>query len=243
MKIRKAQAETLSWLARTPVAQTGTGNLKKIDDAADYHLYSSAYDGRDWTWYRPLVADCIRYCLPGRIVDLGCGSGLMVECASRYGLDMIGIDGSDLAIAAGKRRMPELNLSRHDLRGPLPFEDESLQGIICHQLIEHLSPESCLHLFKECLRVLSREGVFLVYSPSCFNEKETRDHCHINLYSPARLARELKSAGFEVLQVVATPTLPWPGGRVGNALARLLYRYGGFRSLASSANAVARKTC
>jgi SAM-dependent methyltransferase len=216
-------------------------SLQKVDDSPDFHLYSDAYDGRDWLWYRGLVADCVRNCLPGRILDLGCGGGLMVECASRYGLDIVGLDGSALAVDTGKRRNHDLKLFHHDLRTPIPFPDESFQGVICHQLVEHLSAASCRHLFKECLRLLRGEGVLLVYSPSRYNKKEALDPCHINLYSPSSLAAELRSVGFEVLRVTGDPRPIWPGGRIGNILARVLYGYLGVDSLALTANAVALK--
>lgn len=215
--------------------------LRKIDDSPDFHLYSEAYDGRDWLWYRDLVADCVRYCLPGRILDLGCGSGLMVECASRYGLDIVGLDGSLLAVATGKRRNHDLKLLQHDLRTPIPFADESFQGVICHQLIEHLCAVSCRHLFRECSRLLSDGGVLLVYSPSCYNKKEAVDPCHINLYSPSGLAAELRSVGFEILRVTGNPRPIWPGGRIGNELARFFYGYLGASRLASTANVIALK--
>jgi SAM-dependent methyltransferase len=241
MKLRKSQAQILSCSSYPSRVAAWARNSPKSDDSPDFHLYSKEYDGREWTWYRPLLGDCVRYCPPGPLLDLGCGSGLMVECACKYGLDMVGIDGSDLAIAIGKQRNRELSLFQHDLRRPLPFEDESFQGIVCHQLIEHLSPDSSKHLLRECLRVLCKNGALLVYSPSCFNKKEALDPCHINLYSPARLATELKSVGFQVLLVAATPSLPWPGGRIGSALARFLYGYLGVRRLALSANAIAQK--
>jgi SAM-dependent methyltransferase len=216
-------------------------NLKKLDDSPDFHLYSDAYDGRDWLWYRDLVADCVRNCLPGPIMDLGCGSGLMVECASRYGLDIVGLDGSVSAVETGKRRNYDLKLFQHDLRTPIPFADGSFQGVICHQLVEHLSAASCRHLFTECLRLLDGEGVLLVYSPSCYNKKEALDPCHINLYSPSGLAAELRSVGFEIVRVTGNPRSIWPGGRIGSVLSRVLYRYLGIRRLALSANVVARK--
>jgi SAM-dependent methyltransferase len=154
---------------------------------------------------------------------------------------MVGLDGSVLAVDTGKRRNYDLKLFQHDLRTPIPFADESFQGIICHQLVEHLSRASCKHLFSECLRLLGDEGVLLVYSPSCYNKKEALDPCHINLYSPSGLAAQLRSVGFEILRVTGNPRPIWPGGGIGNVLARVLYGYFGVSRLALTANVIAQK--
>jgi hypothetical protein len=91
------------------------------------------------------------------------------------------------------------------------------------------------------LRLLGDEGVLLVYSPSCYNQKEALDPSHINLYSPSGLAAELRSVGFEILRVTGHPRPIWPGGRIGNVLARVLYGYFGVSRLALTANVIARK--
>ncbi len=63
----------------------------------------------------------------------------MVECALRYGLDMVDLMVLFWQSTTGKRRNYDLKLFQHDLRTSDSFADESFQGIICHQLVEHLS--------------------------------------------------------------------------------------------------------
>jgi SAM-dependent methyltransferase len=213
----------------------------KVDDSADFHRYSSAYDGRDWTWYKHLVAEHVSSSLPGKILDLGCGRGLLVECASRYGLDIIGLDGSSSAILAAKQRNPKLEVLIHDVRTPFPFADETFQGIICHQMIEHLKPESCMHVFRECFRSLRLGGTLLLYSPSRFNHDEALDPCHINLYSPSQLYDALHSVGFDVTNRGGRIKPVWSGGSLGNFLGRVLHRHCKVESLALEANAIAVK--
>jgi SAM-dependent methyltransferase len=213
----------------------------KTDDAPDFERYSADYEGRGWLWYRGLISDYIAFAVPGRVLDLGCGLGLLVECATRFGLDIAGIDGSPFAIAAGKRRNPDLDLSVHDLRTRLPFPDASFQGIICHQVIEHLTADSATFLLAECSRILRKGGTLLLYTPSCYNKEQALDPCHINLYAPSRLSRDLESAGFRIARLDANPMPVWPGGVLGGLLGRTLYKRLNVESLASTVNIIATK--
>jgi SAM-dependent methyltransferase len=216
-------------------------NPAKTTDAPDFDFYKDDYIGRDWMWYRGLVSDCVTYSLPGPILDVGCGSGLLVECAMRYGLDITGIDGSELAIKQAKERYPSARVQLQDLRNGISFSDNAFEVVICHQVIEHLRPSTCSHLFGEIFRVLRHRGTFLVYSPSCYNPKGLSDACHINLFSPSRLQSELSHTGFKVKTIHGFPRMVWPGGWVGNKLSSFLYHRLGFEQLSMAANAIATK--
>ena len=49
--------------------------------------FEKAYGNRDWNWYRFLVAESMKYGMPGKWLDLGAGLGFFVECAQRFGID------------------------------------------------------------------------------------------------------------------------------------------------------------
>ncbi len=53
----------------------------------------------------------------------------------------------------------------HDLRRPLPFEDESADLVFAEHFIEHLTYEEALGFLKECRRVLRKEGVLRFTTP------------------------------------------------------------------------------
>ena len=170
----------------------------KGDNVHTREAFEKAYGNRDWNWYRGLVAACIQYGKPGKWLDLGAGLGLFVECTRRFGIDCIGLEGSEYAVKHAKKRFPEIDVRQHFLEDRLPFEDNSISTIMCHQVIEHIPKETGLFMLKESYRVLRKGGVILIYSPSKYNKKEKLAITHINLNTPSSLKRHLESVGFKL---------------------------------------------
>lgn len=60
---------------------------------------------------------------------------------------------------------PEADLL-HDLRNPLPFEDESVEYIFNEHFIEHVTRKEALTFLRECKRVLKPNGVIRLSTPN-----------------------------------------------------------------------------
>ena len=54
---------------------------------------------------------------------------------------------------------------RFDVRYGLPFNDGSVDAIVAHHLVEHLTYEEALELFKECHRVMKKGAVLRISVP------------------------------------------------------------------------------
>ncbi|MCS6893023.1 MAG: methyltransferase domain-containing protein [Deltaproteobacteria bacterium] len=96
-----------------------------------------------------------------RLLHLGCGY-------RRLG-GFVNIDNVDY---------PAVDL-QHDLTKPLPYLDNTVDGIYSEHFIEHITMEECLRLFSECLRVLKPGGIIRSSTPdldyviySYFNHSE-----------------------------------------------------------------------
>ncbi len=95
------------------------------------------------------------------ILDAGCGSGELVLRLARRGMTVIGVDQSrEMLSQAGKRVESDGNGRNVELRlgsaEHLPLADSSVDGVIAHMLLHHLSEPSMF--FKEASRVCEENG-------------------------------------------------------------------------------------
>jgi SAM-dependent methyltransferase len=164
------------------------------DNIHSKELFEEAYKDRDWRYYKGLLTNCITYGEPGKILDLGAGLGFFVECCTRYGIECIGLEGSEYATNAANNRY-QMDIRQHYLSQKLPFNDNTFSIVVCNQTIEHLKKEVAEFMIKEAFRVLKNKGIIIINSPAITNP-QSKDDTHINLYSPKRLRQELENAGF-----------------------------------------------
>ena len=102
--------------------------------------------------------------LPGtQWLDIGCGLQPFLSSfknAHYTGLD-IEVSGRGIALKTPDKFFNGVNI---------PFEDNSFDGILCTQVLEHA--EHVDLLVAECYRVLKKSGVFIVSVPFVFREHE-----------------------------------------------------------------------
>ncbi len=162
--------------------------------------YRKDYGERPPEHYLWLLADIVKSGRPGNIVDLGCGPGLFVEIASRWGLEVMGCDGSEDGLRIALRRQPKLKLTHCLLSGRLPFEADAVDNVLLNQVIEHLPTQVFTNVLVECQRILRKGGMLFIHSPNKANKREVRkDPTHINPLYPSELRNMLVSHGFEIV--------------------------------------------
>lgn len=99
---------------------------------------------------------------PGVVVDLGCGTGLVLECIEElpYRVQLIGVDGSARMLELARRRLGEAVSLRIGELDHLPLKDHEADFASLNLVLHHLSdPATAL---AEIRRVLRPGGHLLV---------------------------------------------------------------------------------
>lgn len=144
----------------------------------------------DWHEQPGYYRDVTRWFAPGaRLLDLGCGTGWLAE----HFADYTGIDGSPDAVtrAIGHGRAVQLG----DVDGPLPFDDEHFDAVVCKDILEHVADP--VAVVGEVRRVLRSSGRVFASSPDA-QRWVWDDYTHRRPFSLKAYRRLFADNGFSV---------------------------------------------
>jgi len=157
------------------------------------------------------------------ILDVGCGVGTLAFHAARRGAKCIGVDYSMKSIEAAyhlsaqytKQGWVQFLVASAE---ELPFSDNTFSKIIAADFVEHILDNDKTTLFREILRVLNRNGRFIVFTDNLNYERlvttlrnirnrilkkkvvtlTDKNPLHVGLITAAACARRLEEAGLTV---------------------------------------------
>jgi len=179
----------------------------------------------------------------GKLLDVGCGSGLWLILMRELGWEVEGVDFDQISVNLAR----EHGLKVH--QGALAeqnFGSDSFNAITLNHVIEHV-PDPAQTL-TECARILKPGGQLIVATPNASalahrvlgrNWRGLEPPRHLHLFSPASMQSLLNKAGFRNASVQAHNSLfiwqesfkLWNQSQ-HSLLARLLERVGPFVFLA-----------
>ena len=152
-------------------------------------------EGGNWTWFKKMLALCIEEGKPGHFLDIGAGLGFFVECCSRFGIKCTGIEGSQFGVDKARER--DVDVIHFVINeNPLPFPSGSISTVLMSEFIEHVPKKTALFILRESFRVMEKEGVIIILTPSIYNPNVNKDPKHINLSSKKTIKEEVVNAGF-----------------------------------------------
>ncbi|MBD0329645.1 MAG: 3-demethylubiquinone-9 3-O-methyltransferase [Thermoleophilia bacterium] len=180
-----------------------------------------------------------------KMLDVGCGGGLLAEEFAERGARVTGVDPSTPSLQAARAHAAErgLDIAYHEGVGEaLPFPDASFDAVYCCDVLEHVDEVG--RTVREIARVLRPGGVFLYdtinrtfrswllliklgqeWRHTRWAEPDTHDWRHF--VKPAELEHELKRAGLEPRDRVGiAPAGPLAAVRAMRARAKGALTYG-----------------
>ena len=139
------------------------------------------------------------------VLDIGCGRGEFLEIMREANIPAVGIDLSGESVAIC--RLKGLQAETADLFTYLAgLPEESLDGIFCAQVVEHLPPERLPEMIQLCAGRLGRNGVMVIETPNpeCLAIFATHfylDPTHARPIPHKLLAFYLEESGVGVMEV------------------------------------------
>ena len=126
-------------------------------EAASYDLIDELSDFDDYPFYRFLIESN-----PGRVLDLGCGTGRILSRLARDGIEVAGVDSSTEMLEICRAKLYASGLEASLLHGDIrnfdmgsTFDSIVIPGFTFQLLLEDREIEACLD---SCLRHLEPSG-------------------------------------------------------------------------------------
>jgi len=146
-----------------------------------------------------------------RVLDIGCGTGRVMEHLAPWCREVHGIDISERMVAGGRERLAHLpnvqfhNGNGYDLAG---FEDGTFDVVYSIVALQHMPRTVAYNYLLESNRVLTEDGVLWCYVPNLLRDDAFAAFHHLsqpwfvshpypmNFYTPQEIARVVVAAGF-----------------------------------------------
>lgn len=160
-----------------------------------------------------------------KVLDFGCGSGILVDELAKQNYQAYGVDNSKKAIGYGNVRGTR-NLGLLDTK-ILNFSDNTFDVVSALDVLEHLEDETWA--LKEIMRVLKPEGVAIIMVPAYMFLWGVQDEAahHYRRYTKNRLLAKIKeTTNFKVLKTSYFNTFLFPSIALIRIIGRIFSIHG-----------------
>ena len=137
--------------------------------------------------------------MPLRILDIGCGSGLMLKSLRDFG-DVYGMDASSSAIKFSKT-LHNGTIKKGLLPWQIPFQEDFFDLIVALDVIEHVDEDQ--EALISINNLMKKEGLLILTVPalmSLWSKFDEINH-HKRRYIKSDLIQKLDRANFKVLKI------------------------------------------
>ncbi len=183
-------------------------------DEAKYDLFF-AYEERTW-WFtarRDILARLLARFgppPPARLLDVGCGTGMLAIHFARAGYRVVGLDASPKALDYVRQRDPAIETVAGEFPGAVPAGLGPFQVVCLLDALEHMDDDARgLALARD---LLTSGGTLVVTVPALPGMWSAHDdvNLHRRRYVLAELESKVRAAGFGIRQLSYFNTLLLP---------------------------------
>lgn len=143
---------------------------------------------------------------PASVIDIGCGTGPLVEELVRRGVRASGLDSSPAVLEAARSRTPNASFYLGTVES-IPLPDESFDAATLIEVIEHLDDQRLTAAMTEARRILRIGGTLMITTPNAEDLTASSRQCpdcgaefhtyqHVRSWTSDALTRFLRSSGF-----------------------------------------------
>ena len=146
-----------------PVSTKRSGHLNFYNTS---EAYLAILEQREESEYRPILDVVESYATNGRILDYGCGVGLLSKLLGERGFTVVGVDIADQFIQSAKKKFsnfPSVSFEVID-ELPLRFAEGSFDLVVTSSVLEHCVCVDTILL--EFHRLLKKNGYLVVETPN-----------------------------------------------------------------------------
>lgn len=157
-------------------------------------IYEVENDFRNYNLYM-FLASLVR---GKRVLDIGCGSGFLLDFLSKKGYKTIGVEPNEELIRLAKQRDPGLDIRKGNAEDLDSIILDEVDTVLAVDAVEHLNDD--VSTLKRILRHLSSGGRFILVVPAYpwLYGRRDKKYGHFRRYSRNKLENTLVGEGFRV---------------------------------------------
>jgi len=199
------QRMALAKTAEQPVSSAPAAAIPARSESIDWLRFADRFRGSEEAIRTRQRMYGERFGATGDMLDLGCGRGELLEVLRAAGASVRGIDLSAECVAVCHAKgLPAEQADLFTYLGALP--DESLGGLVCCQVVEHLPPERLPELIRLAHAKLRRGALIAIETPNpeclaIFASHFYIDPTHRHPIPPALMSFYLEEAGFGSIEI------------------------------------------
>jgi SAM-dependent methyltransferase len=164
------------------------GRLKTHDMIYDSEYYATTVEGPAVRSAKTISNSIFVEFAPKRVVDIGCGTGALLEAFRERGCEVFGLEYSDTALKYCSTR--HLNVAKFDLERDLIKNDWRFDVAVSMEVAEHL-PEKIADRYVDALTRMAPIIVFTAAPPGQAGAD------HVNLQPPQYWILKFRQRGFD----------------------------------------------